>query len=61
VWKEGNGGSPKQSENLEAVQKAKSIPKPAGVLQGGQQPQKSEGDQVWDRIMNAGRVGRIAK
>jgi len=61
VWKEGNGVSPKQSENLEAVQKAKSIPKPAGVLQGGQQPQKSEGDQVWDRIMNAGRVGRIAK
>lgn len=61
VWKEGNGGSPRQSENLEAVQKAKSIPKPAGVLQGGQQPQKSEGDQVWDRIMNAGRVGRIAK
>jgi len=61
VWKEGEGGGAKKTENLEAVQKAKSIPKPAGVLQGGQQPQKSEGDQVWDRIMNAGRIGRIAK
>lgn len=61
VWKEGEGKGAKKTENLEAVQKAKSIPKPAGVLQGGQQPQKSEGDQVWDRIMSAGRVGRIAK
>jgi len=61
VWKEGEGKGSKQSENMEAVQKAKSIPKPAGVLQGGQQPQKSEEDQVWDRVMNAGRVGRLAK
>ena len=61
VWKEGEGKGAKQSENLEAVKKAKSIPKPAGVLQGGQQPQKSEQDQVWDRVMNAGRIGRIAK
>ncbi len=61
VWKEGEGKVEKKTENLEAVQKAKSIPKPAGVLQGGQQPQKSEEDQVWDRVMNAGRIGRIAK
>jgi len=61
VWKEGEGGGVKKTENLEAVQKAKSIPRPAGVLQGGQQPQKSEADQVWDRVMNARRIGRIAK
>ena len=28
------------------MQAAKSVPKPAGVLQGGEQPTKSEGDQV---------------
>jgi len=61
VWKEGKGGSAKRNENKEAVQAAKSVPKPAGVLQGGEQPSKSEGDKVWDRIMNAGRGGRLAK
>ena len=64
VWKEKEGkseGSKKTSENLAAVQKAKSIPKAAGVLQGGEQPSKSEGDQVWDRIMNTSRGGRLTK
>jgi hypothetical protein len=61
VWKENEGKSVQQSENLETVRKTKSIPKPAGVLQGGQQPQKSEADQVWDRVMSAGRIGKIAK
>ena len=61
VWKENEGKGVKQNENLEAVKKTKSIPKPAGVLQGGEQPQKSEADQVWDRVMNAGKIGRIAK
>ena len=60
VWKEGEGKTEKKTENLEAVQKAKSIPKPAGVLQGGEQPQKSEADQVWDKVMNASKSGRIA-
>jgi hypothetical protein len=61
VWKEGEGKAPKTSENMEAVKKTKSIPKPAGVLQGGEQPQASEGDQVWDRIMSTSRGGRLAK
>jgi len=60
VWKEGEGKVEKKTENLEAVQKAKSIPKPAGVLQGGEQPQKSEADQVWEKVMNASKTGRIA-
>jgi len=60
VWKEGEGKAVKKTENLEAVQKAKSIPKPAGVLQGGEQPQKSEADQIWDKVMNASKSGRIA-
>ena len=61
VWKEGKGSTAKPNENKKAVQAAKSISKPAGVLQGGEQPTKSEGDQVWDRIMNTSRGGRLAK
>ena len=61
VWKEKEGSGVRTNENLEAVKKAKAIPKPAGVLQGGKQPEASEGDQVWDRIMSAGKRGRIAK
>jgi hypothetical protein len=61
VWKEGKGISAKPNENKQAVKAAKSVPKPAGVLQGGEQPQASEGDKVWDRIMNTSRGGRLAK
>jgi len=61
VWKEGKGSTAKPNENKKAVQAAKSVPKPAGVLQGGEQPTKSEGDQVWDRIMSSTRGGRLAK
>ena len=61
VWKEGEGKGAKQSENLETVKKTKSIPKPAGVLQGGEQPQPSEDEQVWNRIMGANKRSRIAK
>tara|TARA_R100000995_G_scaffold48758_1_gene23405 strand:- start:3548 stop:4315 length:768 start_codon:yes stop_codon:yes gene_type:complete len=61
VWKENEGKGVKVSENMEAVKKTKSIPKPAGVVQGGQQPQKSEADQVWDRVMSAGTRGRLTK
>ena len=49
------------NENKKAVEKAQSIPQSAGVLQGGEPPQKGEKDQVWDRIMSAGSLGRIAK
>ena len=61
VWKENEGKSVKVSENMEAVKKTKSIPKPAGVLQGGEQPQQSEADQVWERVMSAGTRGRLTK
>ena len=61
VWKEGEGKGVKTSENMEAVKKAKSIPKPAGVLQGGEQPQPSEDDQVWSRVMAVGRQSKLAK
>ena len=60
VWKEEKGGK-KVNENKEAVQKAKSIPKPAGVLQGADVPQKNEADQVWDSIMSASGQNKLAK
>ena len=61
VWREQNGVAGKPNENKKAVEKAKSIPKPAGVLQGGEIPQKPEQDQMWDRIMNAGSSGKLTK
>ena len=61
VWKEGEGKGVKTSENMEAVKKSKSNPKPAGVLQGGEQPQPSEDDQVWSRVMAVGRQSKLAK
>jgi len=60
VWKEKDGGKV-QNVNKEAVEKAQNIPQPAGVLQGGEPPKKNDQDQMWDRIMNAGSRGKIAK
>jgi hypothetical protein len=59
VWKEGEGKGAKTSENMEVVKKTKSIPKPAGVLQGGEQPRPSEEDEVWSRVMSASKSGSI--
>ena len=59
VWREGSGV--KENPSKKAVEKAQSIPKAAGVLQGGELPQQSEPDQVWDRIMNVGNRGKLVK
>ena len=61
VWREDRGEHGVQNENKKAVQKAKSIPKPAGVLQGGEIPQKNEADQAWDRIMKSGSLSKLKK
>tara|TARA_R110000824_G_scaffold261985_4_gene450742 strand:+ start:128 stop:880 length:753 start_codon:yes stop_codon:yes gene_type:complete len=60
VWREGSGVV-KENTSKKAVEKAQNIPKAAGVLQGGEQPQKSEPDQVWDRILSSGNRSRLAK
>tara|TARA_R100000234_G_C4994989_1_gene177401 strand:- start:118 stop:909 length:792 start_codon:yes stop_codon:yes gene_type:complete len=60
VWRDEASGS-KPNENKKAVQKAQQTPRPAGVLQGGDSPQKSEPDQVWDRIMNVGNRSKLVK
>ena len=60
VWRDEGTGS-KPNENKKAVEKAQKVPRPAGVLQGGESPQKSEPDQVWDRIMNVGNRSKLVK
>ena len=54
-----NKGSDNVSPNMEAVKATQSIPKTAGILQGGEPPQKNEQDSAWDRILQAGQAGRI--
>lgn len=48
------------SENIEAIKQTQSIPRSAGVLQGGEPaPAKNEQDAAWDRILQASNSGRI--
>lgn len=54
-----NKGTDNISPNMEAVKAAQSIPRTAGILQGGEPPRKNEQDAAWDRILQAGQAGRI--
>jgi len=54
-----NKGVDNVSPNMEAVKAAQSIPRTAGILQGGEAPRKNEQDSAWDRILQAGQSGRI--
>ena len=54
-----NKGADNVSPNMEAVKVAQSIPRTAGILQGGEPPRKNEQDSAWDRILQAGQAGRI--
>ena len=54
-----NKGTDNVSPNMEAVRATQSIPKTAGILQGGEAPRKNEQDSAWDRILQAGQAGRI--
>ena len=54
-----NKGTDNISPNMEAVKATQSIPRTAGILQGGEPPRKSEQDSAWDRILQAGQAGRI--
>ncbi len=54
-----NKGADNVSPNMEAVKAAQSIPRTAGILQGGEPPRKNEQDSAWDRILQAGQAGRI--
>ena len=54
-----NKGVDNVSPNMEAVKAAQSIPRTAGILQGGEPPRRNEQDSAWDRILQAGQSGRI--
>ena len=55
-----NKGVDNVSPNMEAVKATQSIPKTAGILQGGEAPSgKNEQESAWDRILQAGQAGRI--
>ena len=54
-----NKGTDNVSPNMEAVKATQSIPRTAGILQGGEPPRKNEQDSAWDRILQAGQAGRI--
>jgi hypothetical protein len=53
------GTNAPSSENIQAVAETQSMPKSAGVLQGGEPKVKSELDVSWDRILKAGNAGRL--
>ena len=45
--------------NLDAVRRTQQAPSTAGVLQGQQPEKKSEADNMWDGIINAGSRNRV--
>ena len=52
VYRKHKGGEEKVSPNLEAVQKTKTIPTTAGVVQGSAPEQPNELDDVWKGVMS---------
>jgi hypothetical protein len=52
VYRKHKGGQEKVSQNLEAVQKTKTIPTSAGVVQGSAPEQPNELEDVWKGVMS---------
>ncbi len=59
VYRKYKGGEERVSPNLEAVQKTKTIPTTAGVVQGSAPEQPNELDDVWQGVMNSSRNNKI--
>tara|TARA_R100000655_G_scaffold11873_4_gene27479 strand:+ start:961 stop:1713 length:753 start_codon:yes stop_codon:yes gene_type:complete len=59
VYRKYKGGEERVSPNLEAVQKTKTIPTTAGVVQGSAPEQPNELDDVWQGVMNSSRNTKI--
>ena len=59
VYRRYKGGEEKISPNLEAVQKTKTIPTTAGVVQGSAPEQPNELDDVWQGVMSSSRKIKI--
>ena len=60
VWRGKRPGATKAENDIESVKKTQTKPKTAGIIQGGQPPQPSEMDSMWNNILNAGNNGRIS-
>ena len=54
LWRDVSGVSQNNTDTLNAVKAAQDTPRSAGVLQGQPVQNKSERDQVWDDVLNAG-------
>jgi len=54
VWNAKTNGVMQSNNNIESVRKTQSIPKSAGLVQGGQPPKMSEDDNMWSNILKAG-------
>ena len=54
LWRDVSGVSQNNTDTLNAVRAAQDTPRSAGVLQGQSVQSKSERDQVWDDVLNAG-------
>jgi hypothetical protein len=61
VWNAKKNGVMTSNNNIESVKKTKSIPKSAGLVQGGEPPKISDNDAMWEGIMKAGNRGSIGK
>jgi len=59
VYRKYKGGEERVSPNLEAVQKTKTIPTTAGVVQGSAPEQPNELDDVWQGVMKSSRNTKI--
>ena len=59
VWNANKNGVMKSNNNIESVKKTQSIPKSAGLVQGGQPPKASDDDTMWSNIMKAGNPRSI--
>ena len=61
VWNTKEGKQLKESNNIKSVKNAQQRPKSAGLIQGGEPPQPSDEDSMWENIMSASSHGKLAK
>ena len=54
VWNTNKNGMPRANQNIESVKKTQQRPKSAGLVQGGEPPQLSDNDNMWNNILKAG-------
>tara|TARA_R100000742_G_C4271896_1_gene90940 strand:+ start:891 stop:1631 length:741 start_codon:yes stop_codon:yes gene_type:complete len=54
VWNTNKNGMPRVNQNIESVKKTQQKPKSAGLVQGGEPPQLSDNDNMWNNILKAG-------